>query len=94
MSVFSEISVLIKLRTPAKRMKELCTMPLTWSRFWQILACIVQVLNILAPITGEKTKLAISAVVGCIQIVLHDFAGQVNPDGTPASEPYLPPNHK
>ena len=64
-------------------------MPLNLSRFLQILAVVVQILNLALPVVPNGGKLYVTTLVGIIQVVLHNWASSVNPDGTPASEPYV-----
>jgi len=85
------IRVWAKLQKPINQIKEISSMPLSWSRFWQILMCVLQILNLIQPLTSGKVQVGIATAIGVIQVVLHNLAGNLNPDGTPATTAYVEP---
>ena len=89
--MFRELVVYLKVRPDLKQLKELCSMPLSWSRFFQILAVALHILNLVLPVVPPKAKPGVTLAIGIIQLILHDLAGNANPDGTPAVVAYLPP---
>ncbi len=66
-----------------KRLRELTSMKLTTSTFWQIVTILLQILNLVLPMTSGKVKIYVATVIGCITLILHNLAGNTNPDGTP-----------
>jgi len=59
-------------------------MKLTTSTFLQVLALVVQGLNLTLPVVPQKYKVYVMTGIGILQLVLHNMAGNSNPDGTPA----------
>lgn len=77
------IGVYRKASPQIKRLRVLTSMKLTTSTFWQIVTILLQILNLVLPMTSGKVKIYIATVIGCITIILHNIAGNTNPDGTP-----------
>lgn len=88
--MFRKLIVAVKLRPLIQRLQELCAMPLTASNCLQIFAVVLQILNLILPITTGKVKIIVATAIGIVQVILHNFAGWANPDGTPAAMPYQP----
>ena len=77
-----ELIVWLKIRPLLKKMGVLMSMTLNWSRFLQILAVVMQILNLLLPVVPPGGKVWVTVGIGIIQVLLHDTAGNNNPDGT------------
>ena len=56
----------------------------------QAVAVVVQVGNGALHVVPDKYKPLVGAVVGLAQVVLHTYATNHNPDGTPATVAYQP----
>lgn len=66
-------------------------MPLTWSTVLQILTVLSTAIGELTPlVTSPRGKVALATAGGLITVILHNYAGSRNPDGTPAAMPYVP----
>lgn len=88
------IKFYFKAKPYIDKIKELSSMTLTMSRFWQIVLCVLQILNLVEPLASGKVKVIVATGISIIQVVVHNFAGNVNPDGTPASVAYDPKSKK
>ena len=61
-----------------------------WQTFLlQTGATVAQVFNAYGSLIPDKYKITVAAVIGTFQIVVANFAHEYNPDGTPASTPYV-----
>jgi hypothetical protein len=65
-------------------------MKLSWNLLFQAAAMIVQYGNQATSIIPEKYQPAVALAVGLAQGLVAWHAHYVNPDGTPASKPYIP----
>ena len=90
MNIVQEWILYRKLKPLLKQLQEVMSMPLSWSRFFQILAVLLQILNLVLPVVPPKYKPYVLTVIGIVQVILHNAAGNVNPDGTPATTVYVP----
>lgn len=70
--------------------KKASTMKLNWSTFFQALTAAGTAGTWALNVVPSNWKPFVSLGLGIISLVLHWHAGQVNPDGTPASVAYVP----
>lgn len=87
MSLIAELRVYLKIKPLLRQIGVLTAMPLSVSRFLQILALVAQVLNIAAPIAPPAAKPYVAAAIGIIQVILHDFAGKRDTEGNLLAPP-------
>lgn len=73
-------------------LQEASTMKLSTHLIWQALAMILQAANQYSDILPPKWKPFIALAIGLIQVLLGWHAHYYNPDGTPASVAYVPPD--
>ena len=66
-------------------------MTLTVTTFLQGLVAAGQILTLVEPLATPEVKAYVSVGLGIIQVLLHQYAGFRNPDGTPARVAYIPP---
>jgi hypothetical protein len=79
------------MRPLIKQLKGDFAMKLSTNMILQALATIAQILNLMLDILPTKYKPIAAVVIGCIQVIVSNYAHKVNPDGTPATQAYAPP---
>lgn len=90
MNTVKALIALAKINKVLKREDELIHMKLTTTTVLQLLAGIIQILNIILPLTQGETKLWVAAVVAIIQIIINTISHLSNPDGTSVRTAYIP----
>jgi hypothetical protein len=90
--MIKELKMYWRLRPYIKKIKEQLKMKFSVNMIIQILATIAQAMNQISDLFGPGNREAIVLVVGIIQAVVALMAHYKNPDGTPASTPYIKPS--
>jgi len=64
----------------------------SWNTIFQIIAASSQALNLYAPIIPPRYALWATAILSAAQGTAAVIAHSFNPDGTPATQKYVPPS--
>ncbi len=83
--MIQEVILYFKIKPLLRKLGDILTMPLSMSTFLQALAVLAQVLNLLLPVVTGKGKAIVATAIGITQVILHNYAGNTNPDGTPVA---------
>jgi len=89
--VFDDLRLYLKLRPVIGALKKEFRMKFSFNMLFQIIATLIQGANAVAG-SGMLTpnqQGGLAVIVGAIQAVVAAIAHFKNPDGTPASEPYV-----
>lgn len=85
-----EIRILLALRPIYKKLGETMKLNFSWHMITQVVALAIQGANAIGGIMPEHQQ-AIALVIGAIQAIMGALAHFTNPDGTPASQPFVKP---
>jgi hypothetical protein len=65
-----------------------------YTNWVQIFAIAVQVASAVSPVLPEKAKIGVALGLSTFQAILAALQATRNPDGTPATQAYVPPVEK
>jgi hypothetical protein len=61
-----------------------------YTNWAQIFAITAQVASAVSPVLPEKAKVGVAAGLSVFQFIVHALQAGRNPDGTPATQAYIP----